>query len=263
MMKLFSTLFAPARPVARPGEADWHMALERPLFAGLSGPERARLQDLARQLLEGKAFTPAGDAEPTGEDIALIATQAALPILHLGSHWYDGWKEVVLYPAEFVHQAEETDEMGLVHQYSHVRAGEAWQGGPLILSLDAVRASGWLEGFNVIIHEFAHKLDMNSGAVNGLPPLHGDMVAGEWSRAFASAYEDLARRADAMENDADLEIDPYAAESPAEFFAVLSEYFFEWPEVVSATYPAVYEQMRRFYRQDPLKRLNATYGAAP
>jgi len=229
------------------------------LFDGLSDADRERLQALAQGLIQGKTFTPVQGAEPTGEDIAAIASQAALPILHLGAKWYDGWQEVVLYPGEFVHEAEEVDDMGLVHQYRHVRAGEAWEGGPLVLSLDAVRESGWLEGFNVVIHEFAHKLDMNNGKVNGFPPLHADMSRQAWAAAFQSAYEDLVRRAQAGDNDTengtDWAIDPYGAESPAEFFAVLSEYFFEWPAALHGAYPAVYELMRRYYRQDPLKRM--------
>lgn len=261
MIGLWRSLFGARTPVPAPGEADWREALARPLFDGLAPEERRRLLELARHLLEGKAFSPAADAAPSGEDLALIATQAALPILYLGASWYAGWNEVVLYPGEFLHEADETDEIGLVHRVSHARAGEAWQGGPLILSLEGVRASGWREGYNVVIHEFAHKLDMNSGTVNGLPPLHGDMSVGEWAAAFEPAFRDLARRAEAMDNDAELEIDPYAAESPAEFFAVLSEYFFESPEVMWDHYPAVYAQMRRFYRQDPLQRFNSSNGA--
>ena len=263
MVGLFRSLFSRHEPVPLPNQGDWEVALSRPLFAGLSAAEQQGLMDLARALMLGKSFSPAGGAEPSGEDIAAIATQAALPILHLGANWYSGWNEVVLYPGEFVHEADEMDEIGLVHQISHVRSGEAWQGGPLILSLDSVRASGWREGYNVVIHEFAHKLDMNCGGVNGLPPLHGDMNVRDWASAFEPAFQDLARRADAVDNAEDLPIDPYGAESPAEFFAVLSEYFFEWPEVVSETYPAVYEQMRRFYRQDPLQRFNSYDGANP
>lgn len=248
---LFGASGAPPRP---PHAAAWRTALQRPLFAGLSEAERARVQALAQGLLHGKTFTPAGGARPTDEDIAAIVTQAALPILHLGADWYRGWREVVLYPAEFVHDAEEADETGLVHHYQHVRSGEAWEGGPLVLALDAVRDSGWLEGYNVVIHEFAHKIDMHNGSVNGFPPLHRDMSRAAWSAAFTAAYADLQRTLEAADNDAEPVIDPYAAENPAEFFAVLSEYFFESPQVLSGTYPAVYEQMRQFYRQDPLRR---------
>lgn len=255
-MGLFKSLFGRAPAVPAPSPVDWDEALSLPLFDGLSGEARVQLLALARRLLEGKTFSPAMGAEPSGLEIAAIATQAALPILHLGADWYRGWSEVVLYPGEFAHEGYEVDEIGVEHHVRHVRTGEAWQGGPLVLALDAVHASGLCEGYNVVIHEFAHKLDMTSGSVNGLPALHGDMSAHEWAAAFGPAYEDFCRRVETMDNPDESEIDPYAAESPAEFFAVFSEYFFEWPDVVADTYPAVYEQLRRFYRQDPLERFN-------
>lgn len=254
MIALLKTLFSKPVPVPVPTAPDWDAALSLPVFVGLSDGERKRLVELAEQLLEGKTFSPAAGAEPSGYDIAVIATQAALPILYLGVSWYKGWNEVVLYPAEFVHDGNEVDEIGVVHQVRHVRTGEAWEGGPLILALDSVHASGFMDGYNVVIHEFAHKLDMNSGSVNGFPPLHGEMSAEEWTTAFKVAYADFCQRLESMADPDTSEIDPYAAESPAEFFAVFSEYFFEWPELVFRHYPAVYEQMRRFYRQDPLQR---------
>ncbi|MDD5388529.1 MAG: zinc-dependent peptidase [Gallionellaceae bacterium] len=245
------TLFAKPRPVPAPSAADWDRALNLPLFAGFSDEDYSHLQTLALQLLADKTFTPVADARPTGADIAGIAARAALPILKLGVSWYQGWHEVVLYPAQFIHDAEEMDEHGIVHAMHHLRSGEAWAGGPLILSLDDLKGSGRGEGYDVVIHEFAHKLDMGGGGVNGLPPLHGDMRVEDWAAAFNPAYEDFRRRADAGE---ETEIDPYAAESPAEFFAVLTEYFFDLPEALIEAYPAVYEQMRRFYRQDPMER---------
>ncbi len=231
------------------------MALERPLFYGFAREDRQHLRQLAHHLLQGKTFSPVAGAAPSGGDIAAIVTQAALPILNLGTSWYRGWSEVVLYPAEFAYEGEQVDEIGVVHRVRQVRAGEAWTGGPLLLSLDSVRMSGWLEGYNVVIHEFAHKLDMNNGSVNGFPPLHSDMQAETWSQVFSDAFAHLGRELDALEDEDQSRIDPYAAESPAEFFAVMSEYFFEWPELLHDSYPAVYEQLRLFYRQDPLGRL--------
>lgn len=259
VIALLKALFSKPAAVPAPGSGDWDAALALPVFTGLSEREMQRLRQLAEQLLEGKTFSPTAGAAPSGADIAVIAALAALPILFLGAHWYKGWNEVVLYPAEFVHEGDEMDEIGVVHQVRHVRSGEAWEGGPLILSLDSVRASGHLDGYNVVIHEFAHKLDMNNGAVNGFPPMHADMDARAWKAAFEPAYMDFRRQVEAAADPDELEIDPYAAESPAEFFAVFSEYFFEWPEPVFRHYPAVYEQMRRFYRQDPLRRLTHPY----
>lgn len=262
MIALLKALFGRSASLPDPGASDWAAALDLPIFQGLSAAERRRLGQLAEQLLDGKTFSPVAGAEPSGADIAAIAAQAALPVLNLGTSWYEGWNEVVLYPAEFAHEADEMDEIGVVHRVRHVRSGEAWEGGPLVLSLDSVRMSGWQEGYNVVIHEFAHKLDMNSGSVNGFPPLHANMNREAWSTHFGMAYRDLCRRLDALEELADSEIDPYAAESPAEFFAVMSEYFFEWPELVVRNYPAVYDQLRLFYRQDPMRRFAQPSGAS-
>jgi hypothetical protein len=107
------------------------------------------------------------------------------------------------------------------------------------------------EGVNVVIHEFAHKLDMLNGDANGFPPLHAGMDRKTWAAVFSAAYADFCRRVDA---DEDVAIDPYAAESPGEFFAVVSEAFFDLPQAVLDAYPQVYAQLRNFYRQDPAAR---------
>jgi MtfA peptidase len=121
-----------------------------------------------------------------------------------------------------------------------------------VLSIADVAASGHADGFNVVLHEFAHKLDMLNGDANGYPPLHRGMDAAGWARDFTKAYEDLCARVDAGE---DTVIDPYATTDPAEFFAVLTEVFFETPHLLHAEYPAVYRQLQQFYRQHPLARL--------
>jgi len=233
-------------------ESDWQEAALLPLFSGLSPSDTANLRSLAEQLLADKTLTPVSEARLHGPARAAIALQAVLPILNLGYAVYRGWREIILYPGEFVPDREVTDDFGIVHRVRQPLSGEAWEGGPLVLSLDDVAASGYCQGYNVVIHEFAHKLDMRNGAVDGLPMLHSGMSVEAWSASFNAAYDDFCRRVDAGE---ETELDPYASESPAEFFAVLSEYFFEAPDILFADYPAVYEQMRQYYLQDPLTRL--------
>ncbi len=232
-------------------ETAWQEVLALPVFAGLSEDERARLRERAVGLLADKTFSGAGGAEVDAYMRTAIAAFAALPVLELGHEAYGDWREIIVYPGEFIHEGQETDAAGVVHHIRHVRAGEAMEGGPLVLSWDDVAASGGGEGYNVVIHEFAHKLDMTNGSIDGLPRLHSDMHVQEWAAAFTAAYADFCRRVDVGEA---TDIDPYAAESPAEFFAVLSEYFFERPQAVHACYPAVYAQLKRYYRQDPLQR---------
>ena len=140
------------------------------------------------------------------------------------------------------------------HVWDGEHSGEAWQQGPVILAWNGVLASGGWEAYNLVIHELAHKLDMLNGDANGLPPLHSGMPVDEWATAMQQAYDDLNRQLDANP-DAETAIDPYAAENPAEFFAVTSEYFFSAPDLLQQAYPQVYRQLSLFYRQDPLARL--------
>lgn len=222
-----------------------------PLVRGMNPEELARLRELATLFLHEKQMTGAGGLVLTDAMRLAIAIQACVPILNLGPDYYRGWVEVVVYPDEFVPEFEYVDEDGLVHHVREVRSGEAWLGGPVILSWHDAAGDHGVPGYNVVIHELAHKLDMLNGDTDGFPPLHPDMSARTWSAVMSAAYEDFRRRVDGGEETA---IDPYAAESPGEFFAVLSETFFELPHELKALYPAVYEQLARFYRQDPAAR---------
>lgn len=233
--------------------AEWAAALAgQPVLAGLSAAQNARLRDLALLFLHEKAIEPVGELQLDAPARLRLAAVACLPILELGLDWYDGWSAVVVYPGSFMAQQEFTDEAGVVHHVRRPLAGEAWERGPLILSWDDVLDSDALDGFHVVLHEFAHKLDMLNGEANGLPPLHRGMSVRAWAQAFGAAYEDLCDRVDAGE---DTPLDPYASDSPEEFFAVASEAFFELPAMLVAEYPQVYAQLAQFYRQEPRRRL--------
>jgi len=233
----------------------WQATLAQlPFLAGLSAEDDERLRQTVILFLHTKSIHGAAGLEIEPAMQLLIAAQACILILNLDIDYYAGWVEVIVYPDEFVPKAEYVDEDGVVHTDLAPRAGEAWLQGPVILSWADVapRADG--DGVNVVIHEFAHKLDMLNGDANGFPPLHAGMSRRDWTAAFESAYADFCRRVDADEETA---IDPYAAESPAEFFAVMSEAFFEMPATVRADYRVVYDQLARFYQQDPLQRRSA------
>ena len=246
-----------ARIVAR-SELDaalWRATLKRlPFLHGLSQAEREQLRLTVILFLHSKSIHGAGGLKLDAGMQLMIAAQACILILNLDIDYYRGWVEVIVYPSEFVPTIEYTDENGVVHTKREPLAGEAWLQGPVILSWADVAPSNDGDGVNVVIHEFAHKLDMLNGDANGYPPLHRDMSRKAWSQTFGSAYADFCRRVKA---DEELAIDPYAAESPAEFFAVLSEAFFEIPKAVGSLYPAVYDQLKQFYRQDPDARLGA------
>lgn len=245
---------------ARLPDLQWQWAIaKRPSLSGLSEREQERLRDLASLFLAEKVLEPAGGLALTAQIGPLIAAQACLPILNLGLDYYRGWRSVILYPAGFLVHHQYTDATGLVHNVHRPLIGEAWERGPVILSWADVEQLPPEPGLNVVIHEMAHKLDMLNGAVNGLPPLHSDMAVSDWSRAFNAAYQHLCHSVD---QSLPTVLDPYAAESPGEFFASVSEAFFETPERVSAVYPEVYWQLQAFYRQDPLARRPAEVWSA-
>jgi Mlc titration factor MtfA (ptsG expression regulator) len=244
---------------ARFDEARWRTIARRMEFVRTLAPaDLARLRDLVVLFLHEKQFVSAAGLELTEEMRWSIATQACILILNLDLEFYRGWSGIVVYPEQFVPRHQHVDEVGVVHEGDEPYAGEAWPGGPVVLSWADVADTGYLDGVNVVIHEFAHKLDMLNGEANGYPPLHADMDRSAWAGCMTAAYRGFCARVDARE---DTIIDPYAAESPGEFFAVLSEAFFELPDVVQDEYPALYEQFRDFYRQDPLARLPALAGA--
>ena len=224
-----------------------------PLLAGLEANEHERLRGLAEGFLSTKRIECVdASLELAERHYYVLAAQACLPVLNLGLDWYAGFVSIVVYPDEFFPTREYVDEAGVVHVVREELAGEAWLQGPVILSWADIVDPPHGGGFNLVVHEFAHKLDMNNGHANGRPPLHEGMSPESWARDFMAAYDDLCRRVDSGRQ---TPINPYAAEEPAEFFAVLSEYFFELPDVLQQEYPAVYAQLAQFYRQEPLQRL--------
>ena len=219
-------------------------------------PRSEKMRELSLLFLAEKQIIGAHDLEVTDAMRVSIAAQACLPILELGLDWYAGFTGIVVYPGDFRVQRRETDEHGVVHEWDDELAGEAMPGGPVVLSWDAMtEVPGSLgsqtlgdPAMNVVIHEFAHKLDMLSGAADGVPPLHAGMSRKAWLKAFDEAFQGFC---DAVERDKETWLDPYAAEHESEFFAVISEAFFTDPAETRRRYPDVYEQLKLFYKQDP------------
>ncbi|MDP2825350.1 MAG: zinc-dependent peptidase [Sulfuritalea sp.] len=228
-------------------ESLWHeVEAGLPFLGHLAPDERAHLRQLARQLIAEKQWSGAQGLQLTPRIQLTIALQACLPILHLGLDWYAGWVGIVVYPGDFVIPRRLMDEDGVVHEFDDDAMGEAWYGGPVLISwFDHAEDA---DGINVAIHEFAHKLDMRSGDADGLPPLHAGMSRQRWIEVMSTAFDDFRQRVDRGE---ETPLDPYGAELPAEFFAVASEAFFETPELLKGEYPEVYGQFNLFYRQDP------------
>ena len=225
-------------------DALWQRATARLGFL----PHDSKLREMVLLFLAEKEFTGAHDLAVTDEMRISIAAQACLPVLELGLDWYAGWRGVIVYPGDFRVRRQETDEHGVVHEWDDELAGEAMPGGPVVLSWDAAAHDPLM---NVVIHEFAHKLDMLNGRVDGMPPLHTGMDRAAWRRVFDEAYQGLC---EAVERGRDTWLDPYAAEHESEFFAVFSEAFFQEPQEARRRYPDFYAQLKLFYRQDPASR---------
>lgn len=232
----------------------WHATLATlPLLAALDRDGQQRLRELATLFLHAKRFYGAHALTVDPPMRLAIAAQACLPVLNLGFDWLRGWTTVVLYADSFLVDLEEADADGVVHAGQDERIGEAWERGPLVLSWADARpgAEPYGEGSNVVLHEIAHKLDQLDPDSEGRPPLHRGMDPAAWSRDFSRAYAELCAAVDRGEP---TWIDPYASAAPGEFFAVLSEHFFVEGAALQVEAPAVYAQLRAFYRQDPAAR---------
>lgn len=242
-----------SKALARYAPADWELAWAGlPMLAGLDPMQAIRLRTLAALFLRSKVIEEVQGVRLAAHQHLTIALQACLPILGLDLGWYRGWYAVIVYPDEFAPEQERVDADGVVWVEREIKSGEAWEQGPVILSWADIAAGGARDGYNVVIHELAHKLDMRNGDANGHPPLHAEMNNAAWARDLGDAFADLTRR---VRRGQEAAIDPYGAESPGEFFAVCSETFFELPHRLRDTYPGVYAQFVAFYRQDPADRL--------
>ncbi|HEX7340354.1 MAG TPA: M90 family metallopeptidase [Rhodanobacteraceae bacterium] len=241
----------PRRPPPPIDEVLWQAALaDCPLARRLDRPRQMRLRLYAARFLKQKRFHPV-DMQLGIRERLLIAMQACIPVLELGWKSLRDWQTVIVYPHHFrVHHDHHDRATGVVTQTDQIRAGEAWQRGPLVLSWQAVRDNldnPWA-GHNVVAHEIAHKLDMLDGTVDGLPILPKGLSRETWVDTFQQAYDGLHATLDAGLETA---IDPYAATNPGEYFAVVSELHFSDPHLLAQVEPAVAAQLHAFYGPSP------------
>jgi Mlc titration factor MtfA (ptsG expression regulator) len=232
-------------------DALWTLTLARlPFLSRRSADDLAELRRLTSLFLDTKEFTGIGDLQVTDDMAVCIAAQACLPVLHFGLAPYAGFVGIVVHADEVVAPRSHMDEDGIVHEYDEVLTGEAMQGGPVMLSWRDVAESGesadW--GYNVVIHEFAHVLDMGDGEADGVPPLPGLAEREAWIAVIDPAYEQFCAAVDAGH---DTLLDPYGATGVDEFFAVAAESFFVTPKEMRAEHPELYGLPARYFRQDP------------
>lgn len=241
------------------GDAEWAALLAHsPLLAGLDLSAQERLRGLTARFLERQTITPVQGLElDAGERLALAA-HASLPLLRFGTQGLRGWSEVIVHPGAFrVEHGRhgvgfEMDALEVVHEGFDEREGESWEHGPMVLSW-ADLAAEMAEpepGYQLVVHEMAHKLDALDGLMDGTPPLPRDWQR-QWAIDFGAAFAAIQAECDA-DPEAETAIDAYAAESPEEFFAVTSEYHFTAPALLRAAFPAVAAHLERFYGPPPL-----------
>lgn len=253
MASLFSRLldrFRAPPPALDP--ADWASALDRlALVRALDPDAQRRLAAVSARFLRDKAITPVAGLELQPWQRIAIAAQACLPCLRLGYGALAGWHEVVVYPGQFgVRRHHHDEDTGVVFEWDDELAGEAWERGPIILSWADIEAD--LDepdaGFNVVLHEIAHKLDGLDGALDGTPPLPDADAHRAWARGMQQAFDALCAEVDAGRETV---IDPYAADCPEEFFAVLSEYHWSAPDLLSEAMPVPAALLRDYYGPSP------------
>ena len=242
-----------ARTLARRAIPDalWQLTLARfPFLVQRSAADLSRLREMSTLFLAAKEFSGAHGLHVDDAMAVAIAAQACLPVLELGLAWYDGFVGIVVHADGAIAQREFTDDDGVVHRYEEELSGEAMHGGPVMLSWRDVAESGESAevGYNVVIHEFAHVLDMRDGLADGVPPLPDRAARQRWLQVLEAEYEAFCTRVDA---DEDTLLDPYAAEAVEEFFAVACEVFFVAPRDLLNEHPPMYELLRGFFRQDP------------
>lgn len=231
MLGWLQKLFVPPRVVP---DALWQRTLAQyPFLAGQSIADQVRLRFLTAQFLAQKQFIGAHGLRVTDEMAVSIAAQACLPVLHLGLKLYDDFKGIVVHSGAMLARRNVVDAAGVNHFYNEEITGEAMQGGPVTLSWQDVQESSehHARGYNVVIHEFVHKLDMRDGTANGCPPLPTRKVQAEWRTTMQAAYETFQHQVLMAERFGAEPpwLDGYGATSPAEFFAVTSEAYFVNP----------------------------------
>jgi Mlc titration factor MtfA (ptsG expression regulator) len=239
------------RIARRPFPAAWRDIVRRhvPLARELPAAQQLLLKKHVQVLLADVPFIGCAGLEVSDEMRVTIAAQAAFLLLGRGGS-FGNLREVLVYPGHFVVPRSEVGAGGVVHEARDVLAGQSWQRGQVILAWDAVRegAADPHDGTNVVMHEFAHQLDQDTGAANGAPYVGRGALQQAWARVMNQEFDALRGRLSRAEPSI---IEPYAATSPAEFFAVATELFFERPDALAAERPALYEQLKRCYRLDP------------
>ena len=249
-----------ARIRSKPFPASWRRMLQRrvPYIAALPADLQLQLKQHVQVFLAEKPFIACGGLVLTQEMRVVIAAQACLLLLNRPSSYFPNLRQILVYPGPFVVSRVRADDTGVFQQLREVLSGESWSQGQVILSWEDVLdgAAHPADGRNVVVHEFAHQLDQETGHANGAPHLGSPTARKNWRKTFTEEFALLQQRAQGSGVQTDPDSVPllsdYGATNPAEFFAVASEVFFELPRRMANEHPSLYEELRRFYCVDPL-----------
>ena len=236
----------------RPLPDSWIANIERnvPYYRTLNASDRRELHGHIQVFLAEKRFEGCGGLELTDEIRVTIAAQACILLLHRDTDYYPSLRTILVYPDPYIARVARRLPGGIAIEGREVRLGESWVAGAIVLSWDDVLrgAADVHDGHNVVFHEFAHQLDAESGSANGAPDLPRRSMYIAWARVMKAEYAHLL---DDLAHHRDTVLDGYGSTSPVEFFAVATECFFEKPLQLEKTHPALYDQLKLFYRQDP------------
>lgn len=244
-------------------DALWRRTLKRfPFLPAQGSQDEQALRRMSSLFLDRKEFTGAQGLSVTDDMALAIAAQACLPVLHLGLQRYDSFIGIVVQPGAVRTRRSHMDDQGIVHEYEDELSGEAVPGGPVMLSWRDVRSAGpkAQAAYNVVIHEFAHVLDLADGVADGVPLLPPTLSPKAWQWTLQQEFEAFCERVDVLEDATDeihatgTALDPYGATAIDEFFAVATEAFFVAPQPMQREHPALYALFTRFYAQDPAQR---------
>lgn len=242
------------RQASMPFPAHWRDILRRrvPYFRRLPPDLQIELTKRIQVFLAEKAFLGCNGLAITDEIRVTIAAQACLLILHRDTGYFPKLRQILVYPGAFIVDRVRTDSAGVLQEQRQVLAGESWTQGQVILSWDDVVEGAALDddGRNVVIHEFAHQLDQESGHANGAPRLARTEHYRQWSQVMSEEFERLRDRVRTGQPSL---LNHYGATEPAEFFAVVSEVFFEQPQHLAREHAALYRELAGYYRVDPLR----------
>lgn len=242
-----------ARLRARPFPSPWRQVLQRlPFVQRLPADLQLQLKAHIQVFLAEKPFIACGGIDLTDTMRVTIAAQACLLLLGRDAGYFHSLRQILVYPGPFVVERSQPVGAGVMQDLRQVLSGESWSQGQIVLSWQDVQ-SGVADpddGRNVVIHEFAHQLDQEGGQANGAPTLGSRRFYRDWSTVLGNEFAALQQRVAAGEVGGLLS--DYGAVNPGEFFAVASEAFFEQAQRMAQEHPALFEQLRRYYRVDPL-----------